>query len=303
MRYLFFDIECADGMFAICEFGYVICDENFKITHKRNILINPRSKFRLTNRKKSKDLALTYPIEEYIKHNEFNEFYDNIKFLLTQKNIKIFGYAVNNDISFLFRDTLRYNLKLFDFSCYDVQKMLNIFSSNNNASTSLEKAYTNLVKDKVDIKHHHALCDAYKSMLIFKAMVEALDTSVEQFISLCSSSFINALSSWNKTQKNEQNKRQKRKWDKFVSSYKNKIDNDKTIYVSDLIYLNDKQFEVITKYIKDNNLIPTKSISACYLVFLDEKEKNKRLIKIKEFIKGEILIYQDILNKMKSNNK
>lgn len=37
MQYLSFDIECCDGK-HICEFGYVITDENFKVTKKNVIL-------------------------------------------------------------------------------------------------------------------------------------------------------------------------------------------------------------------------------------------------------------------------
>ena len=37
MKYLFFDIECADGGKAtICSFGYVITDENFKILRRED---------------------------------------------------------------------------------------------------------------------------------------------------------------------------------------------------------------------------------------------------------------------------
>ena len=35
MRYLCFDIECCDGQ-HICEFGYVITDENLAVQKKRN---------------------------------------------------------------------------------------------------------------------------------------------------------------------------------------------------------------------------------------------------------------------------
>ena len=39
MRYLFFDIECADG-YNICAFGYVITDYNFNVLLKEDILRN-----------------------------------------------------------------------------------------------------------------------------------------------------------------------------------------------------------------------------------------------------------------------
>lgn len=46
MDYLFFDIECCDGR-NICEFGYVVADENLKPINKDIILINPDARFNL----------------------------------------------------------------------------------------------------------------------------------------------------------------------------------------------------------------------------------------------------------------
>ena len=48
MKYLFFDIECAncfDGKGKICEFGYVQTDENFSIIEKESFKINPCAPF------------------------------------------------------------------------------------------------------------------------------------------------------------------------------------------------------------------------------------------------------------------
>ena len=48
MKYLFFDTECAncfDGEGKICEFGFVLTDENYQIIEKDNIIINPESPF------------------------------------------------------------------------------------------------------------------------------------------------------------------------------------------------------------------------------------------------------------------
>lgn len=47
MKYLFFDCEfanCYDSKEKICEFGYVMVDENFKVLYKDNIIINPNIK-------------------------------------------------------------------------------------------------------------------------------------------------------------------------------------------------------------------------------------------------------------------
>ena len=48
MKYLFFDIECAnsfDGVGKICEFGYVLTDENLNVIKQGIHLINPDAEF------------------------------------------------------------------------------------------------------------------------------------------------------------------------------------------------------------------------------------------------------------------
>ena len=57
MKLIFFDIECAGvhkTYAKICAFGYVVCDGQFNILEKEDILINPRGRFELTNRKGEK---------------------------------------------------------------------------------------------------------------------------------------------------------------------------------------------------------------------------------------------------------
>lgn len=76
MRYLFFDIECADGNRAICEYGYVLTDEKFNVIRKINILMDPECPFNLTGRDGQADLVLTYPYGEYYKYYSFDDSYD-----------------------------------------------------------------------------------------------------------------------------------------------------------------------------------------------------------------------------------
>lgn len=43
MKYLFFDCEfanCFDSKEKICEFGYVMVDENFNVLYKDNLFFN-----------------------------------------------------------------------------------------------------------------------------------------------------------------------------------------------------------------------------------------------------------------------
>ena len=74
MNLVFFDIECASvhkTTAKICAFGYVVCDEQFNIIKKEDILINPKGGFHLTDRKGEKGLELPYDYSEFKKHPPF----------------------------------------------------------------------------------------------------------------------------------------------------------------------------------------------------------------------------------------
>ena len=91
MRLLFFDIECANhynGKGKICEVGYIITDEKFNILARKDIPINPQSRFNLIGRKKERDLHLAHEANNYQKYKEaktYYEHYDNLKYLFTQQ--------------------------------------------------------------------------------------------------------------------------------------------------------------------------------------------------------------------------
>lgn len=187
MRYLFFDIEAADGNFKICEFGFVICDSNMKPTHKTLYLINPKGQFKLTGRKDQKDLHLFFTEEQYRASPEFDDVYDNIKFALEQKDIMVFGHSVNNDIRFLDKACNRYRLPKIKYAAYDVQKMFFYFSKERKKYAALENVVEELVplEERKDLVDHRSVDDAYMTMLIFRAMIHELNVTPEQMVELC----------------------------------------------------------------------------------------------------------------------
>ena len=118
IRYIAFDIECSQsyGNYSpISNFGYVILDESFNVVEKRVIIINPKAKFKLKNRKNRKDLDMVYDINVYKKAPSFKFYYRFIKELLEYPNQIIFNHVVKNYIEFLLNDCLRYNLDLISF--------------------------------------------------------------------------------------------------------------------------------------------------------------------------------------------
>ena len=184
MKYIFFDTELVDGRFKICEFGYVICDEVFNIIEKNNILINPKGKIELSTRT-GKEIHLTYTEEEYKKHKKFCWHYNEIKELLTSKDNIILGYSVDNDVRYLFRDCGRYNVPLFNFKVYDVQKIFDKFINNDKKQIGLIKAKELLgIKDD-NIVDHKADDDSLSTLEVLKKISFNLKLSLPELLELC----------------------------------------------------------------------------------------------------------------------
>ena len=187
MRYLFFDIEAADGNYKICEFGLVICDANMNPILKKLYLINPKGSFNLTGRKDQRDLHLSFTEEQYRASPEFDDVYENIRFALEQKDIMILGHSVSNDIRFLDKACNRYRLPKIKYIAYDVQKMFSYFSKERKKYAALENVVEELIplEQRKDLIDHRSVDDAYMTMLIFKAMIKELNVTPEQMIELC----------------------------------------------------------------------------------------------------------------------
>lgn len=122
MRYLCFDIECCDGQ-HICEFGYVLIDENFNVLERDCITINSEHKFKLTGREHESDITLAFPEEIYFNSPTFDYYYDRIRSLLTLKNCQIIGFSLTNDAGFLATAYEIYNKEPIPFTYIDFQKL------------------------------------------------------------------------------------------------------------------------------------------------------------------------------------
>ena len=314
MNYLFFDIECADGNCAICEFGYILTDDKFNVLRKRNILIDPECPFNLIGREGQDDLELTYPYSEYYKYYPFDDSYEFIKNLMTQKDLMIFGHAVNNDIGFLFKECNRYNLPLFDYTAYDIQKMLPMFDKRNKKYTSLENAFIDLVPDEIrsELKDHRACDDAMKTMLVFKSMVVDLEFTPKDLIESCPKSVFNALIYWEqakirkKERKNNLQNAAKRKvgqvmWGDLYREHEPLLENPnsigKFITVSGEMKEHHEELKNLIQIIKDKGYVAYDRINGSdYLVAFDENNKKQMTAGLKYPYAGQILTYQEFLD-------
>ena len=112
MRYLFFDIECAnsfDGTGKICEFGYVLTDEKLSEIDHGIFLVNPDSEFEQYVLLK----ILKYKKEDYLVSPKYPEVYcSHVKHLLEERDTILVGHGARNDVKFLYDESKRYSLAL-----------------------------------------------------------------------------------------------------------------------------------------------------------------------------------------------
>ncbi len=123
MNYLFFDTECAncfDGEGKICEFGYVLTDENFNVMEKDNVIINPECEFDKKGLGISK-IKLALPYSQYARYGNFVEAYERIKALFSGDVLAI-GHNTHADAQYLLYACNRYSLSPFDYRFIDTQK-------------------------------------------------------------------------------------------------------------------------------------------------------------------------------------
>lgn len=170
MNLVFFDIECASvykTTAKICAFGYVVCDTNFNIIAKEDILINPKGKFHLTDGRGEHGLVLPYKYDEFKNYPVFPQVYGKIRSLLQDRNNLVYGHATLNDVNYLNLETRRFKLPSFSFTFSDSQ--LVYMTSTGDFSRQFGLEY--ITKDlEVEFTPHRAADDAYATMRVMQAL-------------------------------------------------------------------------------------------------------------------------------------
>ena len=157
MKYLSFDIECCDGQ-HICEFGYVIIDENFNVLERDCITINPEQKFQLSRPGEESEIKLAFSEEEYRSSPTFAFYYERIKKVLTTPDCQIVGFSLQNDAGFLATAYELYGKEPVGFTFYDFQKLYQAYTKANR-SPSVQGFVEELQIE--DITLHKSVDDAW----------------------------------------------------------------------------------------------------------------------------------------------
>ncbi len=168
MNYLFFDIECGrcekKGKGFICEFGFVVCDEEFNLLKKEHIMINPDcefDKFALEN-------ILQYTKEEYESHPLFPRFYKKIKRVLVEEEPCVVGHTTSLDFGYIKSECERYNLLIIERDYFDIRIPFKVLQKQPHYS-SLENMMQ-ILGLETSGKMHNALTDAFATYLVCKEL-------------------------------------------------------------------------------------------------------------------------------------
>ena len=310
MKYLFFDIECSNcfgGIGKMCEFGYVLTDEEFNVIMFDDIPMCPgkgrENDFHLIGRKHERDLELAYSYDHYREQPEFPFFYESIRRLMEDGDTICFAYSMDNDIPHLYNACKRYKLKPIEYTCYDVQKLVAAYLEEK-GQMSLHNACKRIAGPAcmVRLQEHLSRDDAMMEKLIFEAIclltkkkpVELLEES--KYASTDSSAFMKRI---------DQRKLAKKKHDEYVAQYKalvapiedwDKPENKgKRFNVSDAVKCDPKLMKAVIELVTSKGGIFVNSISSSDY-FIAHDEDNREAIKrsFRHPYNGMMLVYDDL---------
>lgn len=183
MQYLFFDLEKATSKKGgrICEFGYVIVDENFKIVEENNLIINPNISDDDWDNYVVENL-LHKTIEEYKSNPKFNHYYQKISNLILSADY-VFGHSLHGDVNAINTECKRYSRPSINFTFYEIKEFYNkIKKPVSDVSVSNMLIDLNIAGETLE---HDAKNDAYNTMLILKSLLAEAQNSVQGLIKQC----------------------------------------------------------------------------------------------------------------------
>jgi len=314
MKYLFFDVECSnchDGVGKICEFGYVLTDENFKIISQDDIPMSPgkgkRNAFDLVNRKDDRDITLSYEYYYYLSCPEFPYFYNRIQKLMEDPSTISFAYSMDNDINHIHKTCLRYKLKPLKYICYDVQIMVAHYL-NKRGRMNLELAFKEIVGPHYmnDIIPHLSRDDAKMEMMIMEAICVLEQKNSKELLEESPFAKVESVTFMNDREARMNRRKEK---DDCHYLYREEVRRclplvDKEEYigkrynVSGDIKKRKATFLPVLEIVKRLGGIFVNGIDkADYFIVLNEENKNELNEKFSGAFKGEFILLEDFLKK------
>ena len=311
MKYLFFDIECSNcfqGVGKMCEFGYVLCDENMLIMKSGDIPMSPgrgeRNRFHLKGRKHEKDLELAYDYDYYYSSPEFPHFYEQIKKLMEDPDTVCFAYSMDNDIPHLYNACVRYKKQPFNYECYDVQKLVAAYLERK-GQMSLHNACKEIVgpNSVIRLQEHLSRDDAEMEKLIFEAICILTKKKPNELLAESQFAKTNSIEYMNRIKERTKRKRLKTAGHDLHRSLivddeeLNKPENiGKRYNISGELKSDLNALKVTIELIRHKNGVFSNHLSRTdYFIVYDEKNKEEIVKNLKHPFKGEIITYEEFI--------
>ena len=315
MKYLFFDIECSNcfnGVGKMCEFGYVLTDENFNIMKHGDIPMSPgkgrECRFYLKGRKHEKDLELAYEYDYYFGQPEFPSFYNQIKRMMEDPDTACFAYSMDNDIPHLHHACTRYKLQPFNYECYDVQKLVAAYLEKK-GQMSLKNACLRIVgpNSVVKLQEHLSRDDAEMERLIFEAICILTKTDSKALLEQSQFARTNSIEYMNRVKERGKRKRLNTAGHELYNSLAvpdEELDKPENIgkryNISGELKADLNALKVTIELIKHNGGILCNKISKSdFFIAYDEKNKEEILRGFKDSFEGQLLTYEEFLTTIK----
>ena len=312
MKYLFFDIECSNcfkGIGKMCEFGYVLTDENFNVIKKDDIPMSPGrgegNRFHLKGRKHEKDLELAYEYDYYYSLPEFPAFYNRIKSIMEDKDTICFAYSMDNDIPHLYHACTRYRKQPFNYTCYDVQKFVATYLEMK-GQTALKEACQQIVgpNSTVQLQEHLSRDDAMMEMMVFEAICKLQNISSKELLEKSDMAKTNSMDYMNgikEHQRKVNNRRAGRDLYLSLCIESDQYLNDEkyngkhyNISVETKTHLDDLKKAITAIKEKDGIFVNDLSLTDYFVVY-DENNLNEIKDKLSDRFKGTYLLVKDLI--------
>lgn len=309
MKYLFFDVECSNcfnGEGKLCEFGYVITDENFCVLRKDVLPMSPgqggENRFDKGINKREPGFEWAYDIDVYFQFEEYPSFHEKIKSLLEDKQSRVFGYSVGNDIRYIDSTIRRYKLSSIQYKAYDVQKMVSFFLKLNKA-IKLKEAFIQICdkKELVNIEPHLSRDDAYMTMRIVQNICAKLEITFDELLKRCPECEIDSESYLRDYYEHRERKKKKeearRFWKEYCQSQEQHLPSysGKTYAISGRIKESMEQIHFVIKQMKKRECIAALKIKdAKYMIVMNQEEKEHILESLEDSQEIEFLFFEDL---------
>lgn len=163
---------------SICSVGVVVADESFNVLSRRNIWINPKTKYNLNGTRENVGIDLHLDKALLDASPDFAEVYPELKRLLTAEDTLVLGHAVDADVRMLNAACDRYKLPGIDFRFVCSQLLYKMYRGDKDVK-GLNKIAADI---GVEFQQHNSEEDAYASMMTMKFLVGDSGLSVDELL-------------------------------------------------------------------------------------------------------------------------